>query len=99
MTNDINANARLREQARKQALDLNGFDYQASAELFPGRTMKGGGGHFKYRRFDTAAEALRFAVEQMPASALPGACLEIDEMRFGSREIRYLYDNVAYPRR
>jgi hypothetical protein len=96
MTNDINANERVREQARKQVQDINGFDYNASAELFTGRTMKGGG-QVKYRRFDTAAEALRFAVEQMPASALPGACLEIDEVRFGSREIRYLYDNAAYP--
>jgi hypothetical protein len=95
MTNDIKANERVREQARKQAQDLNGFDYDAAAELFPGRTMKGGR-HVKYRRFDTAAEALRFAIEQMPASALPGACIEIDEMRFGSREIRYLYGNAAY---
>jgi hypothetical protein len=98
MTNDIKANERVREQARKQVRDLTGFDYDASAELFPGRTMRGGG-QVKYRRFDTAAEALRFAVEQMPASALPGACIEIDEMRFGSREIRYLYDNAAYPLR
>jgi hypothetical protein len=98
MTNDIKANERVREQARKQALDLNRFDYDAPAELFPGRTIKGGE-RVKYRRFDTAAEALRFAVEKMPASALPGACIEIDEMRFGSREIRYLYDNAAYPLR
>ncbi len=98
MSNDIKRNERVREQARKQVQDLNGFNYDASAELFPGRTMRGSV-HVKYRRFDTAAEALRFAVEQMPASAFPGACLEIDEMRFGSREIRYLYDNAAYPLR
>ena len=98
MTNDIKANERVREQARKQALDLIGFNYDAPAELFPGRTMKDRG-KVKYRRFDTAAEALQFAVEQMAASALAGACLEIDEMRFGSREIRYLYDNAAYPLR
>jgi hypothetical protein len=98
MTNDIKANERVREQALNQAQDLNGFDYDASAELFLGRTKRGDG-QVKYRRFDTAAEALRFAVEQMPASALPGACIEIDEVRFGSREIRYLYDNAAYPLR
>jgi hypothetical protein len=92
MTQEIKANERIREQA-KQAQDLNGFDYNAAAELFPGRTLKGGV-HVKYRRFDTAAEALRFAVEQMPASALVGACLEIDEARFGAKEIRHLYDNA-----
>ena len=93
MTNEIKADDRVCEQVH----DLNDFDYGASAELVLGRTR--GGRNVKYLRFDTAAEALRFAVEQMPPSALPGAYLEIDEMRFGSREIRYLYDNVAYPLR
>ena len=41
-----------------------------------------------YRRFDTAAEALRFAVEEMPSAALLGAYLEVDEARFGVQEIR-----------
>jgi len=76
---------RVPEQARKQVRDLNGFDYNAPAELFPNK------------RFDTAAEALRFAVEEIPAPALMGAFLEVDEARFGAHEIRYLYENAAYP--
>lgn len=97
MTSDIEvSDLEASEQARKQALD--GFDYNADAELFGGRSMRGGA-QVTYRRFDTAAEALQFAVEQMPASALAGACLEIDEARFGAREIRYLYDSAAYPLR
>ena len=95
MPNEIKANDRIREQARKQARDLNEFDYNAPAELFPGRNIKGGR-QVKYKRFDSAAEALRFAVEEMPAPALLGAFLEVDEARFGPQEIRYLYENAAY---
>jgi hypothetical protein len=51
----------------------------------------------RYLRFETAAEALRFAIEEMPRSALLGAYLEVDESRFGSEEIHYLYNHAAYP--
>jgi hypothetical protein len=87
---------RVQEQARKQVRDLNGFDYNAPAELFPTRS-KTHTGNLRYKRFDTAAEALRFAVEAIPAPALMGAFLEVDEARFGAQEIRYLYENAAYP--
>ena len=86
---------RVQEQARNQVRDLNGFDYNAPAELFPTRS-KTHTGNLRYKRFDTAAEALRFAVEEIPAPALMGAFLEVDEARFGAQEIRYLYEN-AYP--
>ncbi len=33
----------------------------------------------------------------MPPPALLGAYLEVDEARFGLQEIRYLYENAAYP--
>jgi hypothetical protein len=86
----------MREQAQAQVRDLNGFDYGAPAELYPSR-LKKGRGRISYKRFDTAAEALRFAVEEIPAPALLGAYLEVDEARFGIEEIRFLYENAAYP--
>ena len=96
MYHDIPANGAIRAQAQKQALDLNGFDYNAPAELFPTRNKRLTT-HARYRRFDTAAEAVRFAIEDVPAPALHGAYLQVDEARFGVEEIRYLYDNAAFP--
>jgi hypothetical protein len=66
---------RVQEQARKQVRDLNGFDYNAPAELFP-TPSKTHTGNLRYKRFDTAAEALRFAVEEIPAPALRAPSLK-----------------------
>ncbi len=96
MSNEVQMINRTREQARKQARDLTGFDFTAPAELFPSRSKKGRG-RVTYMRFDTAAEALRFAVEEMSGPALLGAYLESEETRYGEREIRDLYDCPAYP--
>jgi hypothetical protein len=84
-----------REHVQQQEATIE-LDYGAPAELFPCRT-KNGRGHTKYKRFDTAAEAVRFAIEDVPPPALLGAYLEVDEARFGHREIRYLYESAAYP--
>ena len=83
-------------RARGQAEDLSGFDYTASAELFPSRGKRNSG-NIAYKRFSTAAEALRFAVEELPSQALIGAYLEVDEARFGFQEMHALYENAAYP--
>ena len=96
MSHEIKANDCVHEQARKQVGGADGFDYNAPAELFPGRS-KGKGGRVKYKRFDTVAHALRFVFEEMPASALLGTCLVVDETRYGLREIRSLYESAAYP--
>ncbi len=73
------------------------FDYNAPAELFLSRSRAASRGRMKYRRFSTGAEALRFAIEELPAVILPGTILEADESRFSHTHIRELYDSPKYP--
>jgi hypothetical protein len=84
------------EQARKPTRDLTGFDYNAAAELFLSRS-RAAKNRPKYKRFDTAAEAVRFVIEELPAAVLPGTYLLVDEVRFSVEDIRHLYDSAAYP--
>jgi hypothetical protein len=75
---------------------LTGFDYDAPAELFPTRSRKGNR-PMGYRRFAKAAEAIRFAIEELPSELLLGAHLEVEEERFDCEGIRRLYQSSAYP--
>ena len=72
------------------------FDYNAPADLFPARS-KAGRRPIGYRRFSTAAEAIRFAVEQMPFEFLDGTILEVGNVRVNGAGIRGLYESVEYP--
>jgi hypothetical protein len=96
MSQDVQVNRRVRGQASRQAQGLHGFDYNAPAELFPSRN-RAGKSRARYMRFDTAAEGLRFVIEELPAPAALGAYLVIDEARFSLEEMRYLYENAGYP--
>lgn len=76
---------------------MSNFDYTALAELYPARSWKGGAGRVTYKRFEEAAEALRFAIEELPPQALLGTYLEVEEKRFDGRQIRQLYESEDYP--
>lgn len=73
------------------------FNYNTEAELFPAAIRKKKRAGFAYRRFPTAAEAVQFAIEQLPADSLNGAYLQVDEARFDQSGIRTLYESEAFP--
>jgi hypothetical protein len=76
------------------------FDYGSAAELFSPRDRSAkprSKPRACYRRFAQAADAIRFAIEELPPELLSGTCLEVEEERFDRDGIRLLYDDAAYP--
>ena len=76
---------------------MTAFNYSTQAELFPTRVRKSKPRPLGYKRFARAADAIRFAIEELPADLLVGAYLEVDEERFNSFGIRELYESADYP--
>jgi hypothetical protein len=75
------------------------FDYESPAELFVGTRRSGTRSRLGYRRFDTAAEAIQFAVEDFPAMRALGAWMQVGDERYDSDDIHQLYDSGDYPLR
>ena len=67
------------------------FDYSSPAELYLSRR---GGRHTDYRRFATAAEAIRYAVEELRTRRSLSAWMQVGEDRFNKEEINRLYDEM-----
>src|SRR5262245_2780950 len=63
------------------------FNYAAMAELYPTRSLKRRAGHVTYKRFKVAAEALRFALEELPSELLSGTYLRSE--RNGSTAAKF----------
>ena len=75
---------------------MDHFDFAAPGELFCARSISQRS-RVTYKRFATAAEAVRFAVEQLPADILRSTTIEASELRVRGDEIRDLYADAAYP--
>jgi hypothetical protein len=75
------------------------LDYAASAELFMPKRKSGARQLRSYWRFATAAEAIRFAVEEFPSIRTLGAWMKVGEERFNGDEIRRLFESTSSPRR
>lgn len=73
------------------------FDYSMKAELFSFKGRNFRRQPLGYKRFASAAEAIRFAIEDLPPQLLVGTCLEVDELRYVNAEIRRLYESLEYP--
>jgi hypothetical protein len=72
-------------------------NYSSEAELFPPTSRNFSRGSVGYKRFKSAAEAIRFAMEELPSRLLVGAYLEVADERFDGEGIRLLYESEAYP--
>jgi hypothetical protein len=55
------------------------FDYGAPAELFMAKRKGGSRQPLGYRRFATAAEAIRFAIEDFPTMRTLGAWMQVGD--------------------
>ena len=75
------------------------FDYGFPAEIFMAKRKGGARSRPASRRFATAAEAIRFAVEDFPAIRALGAWMQVGDERFNSDEICRLYESSDYPLR
>ena len=73
------------------------FDYRSPAELFTAKRKGGPRQKLGYRRFATAAEAIRFAVEDFPSMRALGAWMQVGDDRFDCDDIQRLYDSGKYP--
>jgi hypothetical protein len=79
--------------------ETTAFDYRAPAELFMAKRKGGARQPLGYRRFATAAEAIRFAIEENQAVRALGAWMQVGDDRFDGEDIQRLYDSVDYPLR
>ena len=71
-------------------------NYNAPAELYPGRNHKTRSVS-RYQRFPSLAEAVRYTIEELPLSVQPGSMLEAEEVRYDGGAIRELYFSEDYP--
>lgn len=73
------------------------FDYSASADLFSMTNRNGRRQPLSYKHFESAAEAIRYAIEEIPIQNRVGTLLEADESRYDSKEIHRLYASPSFP--
>lgn len=76
---------------------MNAFRYGDPAEVYVANGIKGRRNNMAYRRFETAAKAIRFIVEDLPTSRRVGTVMEVNERRHYHQEIRALYDAEEFP--
>lgn len=76
---------------------MSEFDFQAAAELFPAMGRRQASRMVSYKRFDSAALAIRYAVEELDPALLQNAVLQVEDDRYDGDAIRDLYASDTYP--
>ena len=72
------------------------MDWSAPAELYSS-VAKLRTHNSRYLRFPSAAEAIRFAIEEIPRENLVGVAIESGDARHEGEAIRTLYYATDYP--
>jgi hypothetical protein len=85
------------QRSHPRGIAMHSFDYGAGAELFTNKSRWSRRGLVGYKRFARAADAIRFAIEDLPGDSLASAWLEIGDDRFNAADIHRLYEDGAYP--
>lgn len=75
---------------------MENFDYQAPAELFHPLRL-GRNAPLEFNRFDSSAEAIKYACERLTPVMLQGAVLEVGDERFEAVIISDLYRSASFP--
>jgi len=73
------------------------FDYGASADLYSMTYRNGRRQPMTYKHFESAAEAIRYAVEEIPVKNQVGNLLQADDSRYDNKEIQQLYVSASFP--
>jgi hypothetical protein len=73
------------------------FDYGVEAGLFSYKGPRSRPNSLGYKRFARAADAIRFAMENVSSDMLRSCSLEVGDTRYVGAEIRNLYENADYP--
>lgn len=76
---------------------LEGFSYDEPAEVYSADGKAARKRPVSYRRFASSAEAIRFAVEQLPQIMQRGTVMEMGEDRYEFADIQVLYESDRYP--
>lgn len=78
---------------------MDATDYRSEASLYYSKSAHSKQKSLVFRRFPMAAEAIRFAVEELSPKIFNSCTLEVNEAHYFGREIRPLYDDGAFPLR
>jgi hypothetical protein len=76
---------------------MGALDYSMEAALFFAKGSKLRDKALEYRLFVRAAEAIRFAIEDLPSNILRGCSREVGEDRYVGDAILGLYESVDFP--